>query len=64
MALAGTLAGDEGEAERSATWTQWLRADVRSVLTEEEARAVEAAAPFEQLWQGLARYWRKRAERG
>ena len=57
------LAGDD-EAVRSAAWIQWLRADVRVVLTEEEAQAIEAAAPFEQLWQGLARYWRKRAERG
>ncbi len=59
------LADESGadEAERAAEWTRWLRADVRRVLTEEEARAVEVAAPFEQLWQGLARYWRKRAER-
>lgn len=64
QAMAGELAGEEDEAVRSAAWTQWLREDVRRVLTEEEARAVEAAAPFEQLWQGLARYWRKRAERG
>lgn len=65
-ALAGSagLAGADDEAVRSAAWIQWLRADVRVVLTEEEAQAIEAAAPFEQLWQGLARYWRKRAERG
>lgn len=64
-ALAGMtgLAGADDEAVRSAAWIQWLRADVRVVLTEEEAQAIEAAAPFEQLWQGLARYWRKRAER-
>ena len=58
-----TLLGVGDEAVGSAAWTGWLRADVRSVLTEEEALAVEAAAPFEQLWQGLARYWRKRRER-
>ena len=57
------LAGADDEAVRRAAWIQWLRADVRVVLTEEEAQAIEAAAPFEQLWQGLARYWRKRAER-
>lgn len=57
------LANHDDEGARTEAWTQWLRADVRRVLTEEEAQAVEAAAPFAQLWQGLARYWRKRAER-
>ena len=57
------LAVEADESVQSAAWVRWLRADVRSVLTEDEAVAVETAAPFEQLWQGLARYWRKRAER-
>jgi len=38
-----------------------MRQDVRKVLPEGEARATELAAPFDQLWQGLARYWRKKA---
>ena len=29
---------------------------------EADARAIETAAPFDQIWQGLARYWRKRGE--
>lgn len=37
-----------------------LRADARKELPEREARATELAAPFDQLWQGLARYWQKR----
>lgn len=57
------LAVEADEAVQRAAWVRWLRADVRGVLTEDEALAVETAAPFEQLWQGLARYWRKRAER-
>lgn len=57
------LEGEGDEAARSAAWVAWLRRDVRSVLSEEDAQTVEAAAPFEQLWQGLARYWRKRSER-
>ncbi len=57
------LEGVGDEAAKSAAWVAWLRRDVRSVLSEDDAQAVEAAAPFEQLWQGLARYWRKRAER-
>lgn len=44
-------------------WVQWLRADARAALSEADAQAVEVAAPFDQIWQGLARYWRKRAER-
>ncbi len=57
------LAGEGEESVRSAGWVEWLRRDVRKVLSEADAQTVEVAAPFEQLWQGLARYWRKRAER-
>ena len=57
-----TVEGEE--TERSAAWVRWLREDVRGVLTEDEALAIETAAPFEQLWQGLARYWRKQAQGG
>ena len=28
-------------------------------MPEHEALATELAAPFDQLWQGLARYWSK-----
>ena len=59
-----TLEEPGDEADKIARWVEWVRRDVRQALTEEEATAVEAAAPFDQLWQGLARYWRKRAERG
>jgi len=44
-------------------WVRWLRDDARQVLGEDGAQAAEAAAPFDQIWQGLARYWRKRVER-
>ena len=37
-----------------------MRQDVRKALPEHEARATELAAPFDQLWQGLARYWLKK----
>ena len=37
-----------------------LRAEARQALPEQEARATELAAPFDQLWHGLARYWRKK----
>lgn len=44
-------------------WVRWLREDARRTLSEDRALALEAAAPFDQIWQGLARYWRKRIER-
>jgi glyoxylase-like metal-dependent hydrolase (beta-lactamase superfamily II) len=44
-------------------WVRWLRADARTVVGEDAAAALEAAAPFDQIWQGLARHWRKRVER-
>jgi glyoxylase-like metal-dependent hydrolase (beta-lactamase superfamily II) len=56
-----SLAGDGDDDARIAAWEAWLRADVRTRMSEEAAAAAESAAPFRQLWQGLARYWRKRA---
>jgi glyoxylase-like metal-dependent hydrolase (beta-lactamase superfamily II) len=43
--------------EHARTFVEHLRRHVRGALSEPEARATELAAPFEQLWQGLARYW-------
>jgi len=40
-----------------------MRQDVRRELPEHDARAAELAAPFDQLWQGLARYWSKKIEK-
>ena len=37
-----------------------LRKEARRELPEREARATELAAPFEQLWYGLERYWQKK----
>ena len=39
-----------------------MRQDVRKALSEREALAAELAAPFDQLWQGLARYWQKKKQ--
>jgi glyoxylase-like metal-dependent hydrolase (beta-lactamase superfamily II) len=52
---------DEELAKRFA---EKMRQDVRKSLPEHEARAAELAAPFDQLWQGLSRYWQKKRERG
>ena len=53
-------------AARTKSWrkrfAEQMRQDVRKALPEHEARAAELAAPFDQLWQGLARYWQKKRD--
>lgn len=50
-----------GSDEELATrFAERMRQDARKALPEHEARAAELAAPFDQLWQGLARYWQKK----
>ena len=51
---------DEELAKRFA---DQMRKDVRRELPEHEARAAELAAPFDQLWGGLSRYWTKKVTR-
>jgi glyoxylase-like metal-dependent hydrolase (beta-lactamase superfamily II) len=58
-----TLASDGTDEERIRRFVEDMRADARQRLSPEAARSTEAAAAFDQLWQGLARYWRKQAER-
>jgi glyoxylase-like metal-dependent hydrolase (beta-lactamase superfamily II) len=48
---------DEEMAHRFA---ERMRKEVRKSLPEREARASELAAPFDQLFSGLQRYWQKR----
>jgi len=50
------------DQELSQRFAEQMRRDVRRSLSEDDARAAELAAPFDQLWQGLARYWRKKLE--
>ena len=56
----GDLARDHGRRE----FIQRLRAEVRAGSDPETAALYEQAAPAEQLWQGLQRYWERRAEPG
>jgi glyoxylase-like metal-dependent hydrolase (beta-lactamase superfamily II) len=54
---------DEGSDETRATsFVARMRAEARGALSEREAEALETAAPFEQIWAGLARYWRRQAQ--
>jgi len=48
--------------ERAKQFVERMRQDVRRAMPEHEAQATELAAPFDQLWQGLSRYWQKRRE--
>lgn len=50
------------EEELAQRFAERMRQDARKALPEHEARAAELAAPFDQLWQGLARYWQKKRD--
>lgn len=56
--LMKTPGTDEELAHRFA---EQMRRDARKALPENGARAAELAAPFDQLWYGLARYFQKKA---
>jgi glyoxylase-like metal-dependent hydrolase (beta-lactamase superfamily II) len=60
-AVRRSLSAPGDDEARIATFEAWLRDDVRRALPPGAAAAMESAAPFRQLWQGLARYWRKKA---
>jgi len=55
-----SLESEGTDEERIRRFGEDLRAEARRALSHEEAAAAEAAAPFDQLWLGLARYWRKK----
>jgi glyoxylase-like metal-dependent hydrolase (beta-lactamase superfamily II) len=48
------------EEEQIRGFVERMREVARRGLPDSEAKATELAAPFDQLWQGLARYWRKK----
>jgi len=50
------------DEELAKKFAERMRLDARQALPEHEARAAELAAPFDQLWQGLARYWQKKRD--
>ena len=55
-----TLASEGTDGERIRRYVEDMRAEAQRVLSPDEAASTEAAAAFDHLWQGLARYWRKR----
>ncbi len=56
------IAAGGTDDELAKRFAERMRQDARKALPEHEARAAELAAPFDQLWQGLARYWQKKYE--
>lgn len=56
-----SLAREESDEQRTARFAEELRRELRRHVPEAAVSGYEVAAPFEQLWMGLARYWRKRA---
>lgn len=58
-AVRASLEAGGSDDEQTRAFVDRMRREVRSAMPEPDARAAELAAPFDQLWQGLARYWRK-----
>jgi glyoxylase-like metal-dependent hydrolase (beta-lactamase superfamily II) len=56
----GTLTDPGTDDERSRAFAESLRHEMRRHMTETQLAAYPVAAPFEMLWLGLARYWRKK----
>ncbi len=61
-AVLDALRAGGSEDQQIRAFVDRMRADVRQGLPELEAKAIELAAPFDQLWQGLARYWQKKGD--
>jgi glyoxylase-like metal-dependent hydrolase (beta-lactamase superfamily II) len=56
-----TLDQPGSDEERSQTFAARLRENMRRQMNDDQIAAYPVAAPFEQLWLGLARYWRKKS---
>jgi glyoxylase-like metal-dependent hydrolase (beta-lactamase superfamily II) len=61
-AVREALSAGGSDEEKIRRFVDHMRAEARKALPEREARATELAAPFDQLWQGLARYWQKKRD--
>jgi glyoxylase-like metal-dependent hydrolase (beta-lactamase superfamily II) len=57
-----SLASEGTDEERIRTFVETMRNEARRTRPAEDAASAEAAATFDQLWQGLARYWRKKVQ--
>ena len=60
-ALARETLSEEGtDEDRRTRFAERLKRELRREMTEARVASYGVAAPFEMLWDGLARYWRKR----
>ena len=55
-----SLDDDRADQERRAAFADALRQELRRHMTDERMAGYAVAAAFEHLWNGLARYWRKK----
>jgi glyoxylase-like metal-dependent hydrolase (beta-lactamase superfamily II) len=56
-----SLTAGDADEDRVADFVRHMRGKARAALPEADAVALELAAPFDQIWAGLARYWRKKS---
>jgi glyoxylase-like metal-dependent hydrolase (beta-lactamase superfamily II) len=60
-AIARRILAEEGtEEERAVRFADQIRRELRTQMTDAQISSYGVAAPFEMLFPGLARYWRKR----
>jgi glyoxylase-like metal-dependent hydrolase (beta-lactamase superfamily II) len=64
QAVRASFEAGETDDRRAAVFVDQMRARARGVLSEQEALGLETAAPFDQIWAGMARYLRKTAPGG
>ncbi|NLT05466.1 MAG: MBL fold metallo-hydrolase [Solirubrobacterales bacterium] len=58
-----TLRAEKARALDGDAFAEWSRAELRSAVDADTAAALDQAAPQDDLYAGLRRYWDKRAER-
>lgn len=55
-----TLAADIPDEQRPVRFVEELRRELRTHMSDAQISTYGVAAPFEMLWLGLARYWKKK----
>jgi glyoxylase-like metal-dependent hydrolase (beta-lactamase superfamily II) len=55
-----TLTEGGTDEDRKARFAAHIRRELRRQMTDAQLASYEVAAPFDMLWLGLARYWRKK----
>ncbi len=58
-----TLSMPGTDDDRRSSYAEQIKRELRREMTEAQMTSYAVAAPFEMLWDGLARYWRKKESR-